>query len=44
MQTGVNKELELVFDFIGSREFHFHALLDKGVNPLVSQRLDDVCQ
>jgi hypothetical protein len=33
-----------VVDLLESREFHGNVLLEKGVNPLVSQRLDDVFQ
>jgi hypothetical protein len=43
VQKGVNKDVHLVVDFLESGEFHGHALLKKGVNPLVSQRPDDVC-
>lgn len=38
MQKGVNKDVHLVVDF------HGHAIHEKGVNPLMSQKLDDVCR
>jgi hypothetical protein len=44
VQKGGNKDIHLVVDFLELGEFHGHALLRKGVNPLVSRRPDDVCQ
>ena len=44
MQKGVDKDINLVADFLESSEFHGHALLEKGLNHLTSQRLDDVCR
>ena len=42
MQKGVCKDVHLLANFMESREYHRHAFLIKGVNPLVSQRLVDV--
>jgi hypothetical protein len=43
-QKGVDKDVHLVVDFLESGECHGHAVHEKGVNPLVSQRPDDVCR
>jgi hypothetical protein len=40
----LDKDIHLVVDFMESRKFHGRTPLEKGVNPLVSQRLDDVFQ
>jgi hypothetical protein len=42
VQKGIDKGIHLVVDFLESGECHGHALLEKGVKSLVSQRLDDV--
>jgi hypothetical protein len=44
VKKGGNKDVHLVVDFLKSGECHSHALLEKGVNCLVSRRSDDVCQ
>jgi hypothetical protein len=43
VQNDGNKDIHLVVNFLESRGCHGHALLKKGVNPLLSQRPDDVC-
>ena len=42
MQKSVNKDVHLVVEFLESGEYHYHALHEKGINPLVSKILDDV--
>ena len=44
MQTSIYKDVHLVVDYLELGECNSHIFLKKGVNTLVSERPNDVCQ